>query len=183
MNLGSCQPCPREISHISSKVSRSPDKMGSIEQQKMAAQYVVREMKTKSEMDAIMDVIWAANYNPYDTYAHLFFPVLGFTPAAWDAALAESKSRFWENHLNTPTSSWYYIQESASGKVVGCAEWEVHRDNPFKDGAPTMRAPWWPQGEYREFCEEIMRQVYQSRASWMRRPHMGEYHMTLRCIY
>ena len=148
--------------------------MGSIEQPKMATRYAVKEMKSRSEMDAIMDVIWAANYDPYDTYAQLFFPVLGFTASAREAALAESKSRFWQSHTTTSTSNWYYVQEVATGKVVGCAQWETHIENPFKNGAPKMRAPWWPEGEYREFCEEVMRQVYLPRTSWMRRPHMGK---------
>ncbi|KAF1976184.1 hypothetical protein BU23DRAFT_551669 [Bimuria novae-zelandiae CBS 107.79] len=138
----------------------------------MPTRYVAKEMKTQAEMDAIMDVIWAANYDPYDPYAQLFFPVLGFTPSAREVALAEAKSRFWNSHTSTAASNWYYVQEVTTGEVVGCAQWEIHSENPFKNGAPPMRAPWWPEGEYREFCEEIMRQVYLPRANWMRRPHM-----------
>ncbi|KAF2443203.1 hypothetical protein P171DRAFT_362972 [Karstenula rhodostoma CBS 690.94] len=139
----------------------------------MAASFVVREMKTKAEMDAIMDVIWTANYDPYDTYAQLFFPVLGYTASAREAAMAESKDRFWETHNSTPTSNWFYVENVTTGQVVGCAQWEIHTQNPFKAGAPTPRAPWWPEGEYRDFCEEIVRQVYTPRTNWMRRPHLA----------
>lgn len=148
--------------------------MGLILEHEMAARYVVKEMKSKAEMDAIMDVIWTANYDPYDTYAQLFFPVLGYTPTAREDAITESKARFWENHVKTPTSSWYFVEDVTNGAVVGCAQWEIHAQNPFKEGAPKIRAPWWPEGDYREFCEEIIRQVYTPRTNWMRRPHLGE---------
>ncbi|KAJ4292057.1 hypothetical protein N0V90_009956 [Kalmusia sp. IMI 367209] len=139
----------------------------------MQSQYAVKAMKSRSDMDAIMDVIWAANYDPYDTYAQLFFPVLGFTPSSRAAALAESKTRFWENHQATPTSNWYYVQHITTGSVVGCAQWEIHKENPFTEGVPTLRAPWWPEGDYRDFCEEVMRQVYLPRTNWMKRPHLA----------
>lgn len=140
----------------------------------MTSRYMVMQMKAKEEMDAIMNVIWAANYNPYDTYAQLFFPVLGFTSADREAALAESKERFWNNHVSTPSSNWFYVMDVATGHVVGCAQWEIHTENPFKAGVPALRAPWWPEGDYRDFCEEILRQAYKSRANWMRRPHLGK---------
>lgn len=38
-----------------------------------------------------------------------------------------------------------------------------------------MEASWWPNGEYREFCESVINQVYKPRTSWMKRPHLGEY--------
>jgi hypothetical protein len=152
--------------------------MGLLLDLEMAGRYVVKEMESRAEMDAIMDVIWAANYDPYDTYAQLFFPVLGYTSSAREAAITESKARFWENHSSAATSNWFYVEDTASGKVVGCAQWEIHTQNPFKAGTPTLQAPWWPEGEYRDFCEEIIRQVYTPRTSWMRRPHLGEY-----CLY
>ena len=141
----------------------------------MATRYQVKEVQSRSEMDALLTIIWAANYEPYEPFAQLFFPVLGYTQAARDAAFAESQNRFWNSHINTPTSHWYYVQDNTTGKPIGCAQWEVHSENPFKSGVPTMRAPWWPEGEYREFCEEVMRQIYSPRGKWMRRPHMGKH--------
>ena len=146
-----------------------------MEKQTTPPRYSVQQVHSKPELDAIMSIIWAANYNPYEPFAQLFFPVLGFTPAAHAAAFSESQTRFWTNHTSTPTSNWYYVRDNTTGKPVGCAQWEVHSENPFKSGVPAMRAPWWPEGEYREFCEEIMRQIYSPRGKWMRRPHMGRW--------
>ena len=151
--------------------------MGSLhtQQPNLAAKYVLKHAETKEEMSGIMDAIWAANYTPYEPFAQLFFPVLGFQPADWDAALAESRERFWNMHLEDPSSNWLYIQDVASNTIVGCAQWQIFKENPFPDGPPKLQAPWWPEGEYREFCELILNQVYKPRASWMVRPHLGKY--------
>lgn len=148
--------------------------MGSIAPSAMASRFAVKEVKVKSEMDQILDVIWAANYDPYDAFAQLFFPDLGYTPSSRAAALAESKHRFWTLHAMTTTSHWFYAEEIATGKIVGCAQWERHEKNPFQGAPPPMRAPWWPEGDYRDFCEEIMRQAYLPRMNWMKRPHLGK---------
>jgi hypothetical protein len=140
-----------------------------------ATKYVVKHATTRAEMDGIMDVIWAANYTPYEPFVQLVFPVLGFLPQHREAAIAESKERFWINHQSDPSVNWYYIEEFESGKAVGCAQWEIHLKNPLANGPPTLQAPWWPEGEYRDFCELILNQTYKARASWMARPHVGEH--------
>ncbi|KAF1946909.1 hypothetical protein EJ02DRAFT_335068 [Clathrospora elynae] len=137
----------------------------------MSERYVVREAKTKQELDDIMTVIWAANYTPYEPFMQLFFPVLGFTTAHREAAIAESKERFRKQHQADPSSHWFYAFDTVTSKTVGCAQWVISETNPFAAGAPKLTAPWWPEGECRRFCESILNQVYQPRASWMTRPH------------
>lgn len=136
--------------------------------------YVIREVTTKQELDGILDVIWAANYSPYEPFVQLFFPVLGYTSAHREAAIAESKDRFWSQHQGDPTSHWYYAFDTVTGDKVGCAQWVISQNNPFAAGVPKLTAPWWPEGECRQFCESILNQVYRPRASWMTRPHCGE---------
>lgn len=150
--------------------------MGSIgeQQPKMANKYTVRQATTKKDMDAIMDVVWAANYTPYEPFVQLFFPVLGYLPSDREAAIAESKERFWNNHNADPASNWYYVQEIETGKVVACAQWENYTQNPFPDGPPKLRAPWWPEGDHRDFCELILNQVYAPHATYMACPHLGK---------
>ncbi|KAF2656092.1 hypothetical protein K491DRAFT_628904 [Lophiostoma macrostomum CBS 122681] len=135
--------------------------------------YRVNEAKTRQEMDEIMDVIWAANHLPYEPFVQLFFPVLGYHPADREAAIAESKERFWKNHQADPSSHWYYVRDSETDLTVGCAQWELHLQNPFAEGPPNLRAPWWPDGEYREFCELILNQVYTPRTQKMTKPHVA----------
>jgi hypothetical protein len=137
-------------------------------------QYVVREATTKQELDAILDVVWAANYYPYEPFVQLFFPVLGYTSAHRERAIAESKERFWSQHQGDPNSHWYYALDTVTGEKIGCAQWVVSQSNPFAAGVPELTAPWWPEGECRNFCESILNQVYKPRASWMTRPHCGK---------
>lgn len=137
--------------------------------------YLVREAKTRQEMDEIMDVIWAANYTPYEPFVQLFFPVLGYTTSHRDQAVSESKERFWKQHQADSTSHWFFAFDSTTGKAVGCAQWVISRTNIFADGVPKLQAPWWPEGECRNFCESILNQVYRPRASWMTRPHCGKW--------
>jgi hypothetical protein len=137
--------------------------------------YVIREATTKQELDGILDVVWAANYYPYEPFVQLFFPVLGYTSAHREAAIAESKERFWNQHQADANSHWYYALDTVTGEKIGCAQWVVSQSNPFAAGVPKLTAPWWPEGECRNFCESILNQVYKPRASWMTRPHCGKW--------
>ncbi|KAK1909677.1 hypothetical protein CFE70_005226 [Pyrenophora teres f. teres 0-1] len=137
----------------------------------MGQRYVVREAKTRQELDDIMTVIWAANYTPYEPFLQLYFPVLGYTTAHREAAIAESRERFWRQHQEDTFSHWFYAFDTVTSRAVGCAQWVVSTSNPFASGTPNLTAPWWPEGECRRFCESILNQVYRPRASWMTRPH------------
>ncbi|KAF2111172.1 acyl-CoA N-acyltransferase [Lophiotrema nucula] len=140
----------------------------------MKGSYELKRATTKAEFADIMDVIWAANYTPYDPVINLFFPIHGFSPFARQTAISESITRFWTEHEASPSSNWYYVVDAASGKAVGCAQWHVHLKNPFPNGVPVLKAPWWPaDSEGRHFCERILNQVYKPRASWMTRPHLA----------
>jgi hypothetical protein len=144
----------------------------------MGERYVVREAKTKKELDDIMDVVWAANYMPYEPFMQVFFPILGLTTAHRETAIAESKERFWKQHQIDPSSHWFYVFDNLTNKTIGCAQWVISKTNPFVTGVPTLTAPWWPEGECRRFCESILNQVYRPRASWMTRPHCGKWTMS-----
>ncbi|KAF2676395.1 hypothetical protein K458DRAFT_424720 [Lentithecium fluviatile CBS 122367] len=138
--------------------------------------YTLHQAKTRAHMDTILDIIWAANYSPYDPLIQLFFPIHGYDASAQHAAVTESKARFWDQHCNAPhgSSNWYYVSETATGKAVGCAQWEAHSENPFgKEEGKRIEAGWWPEGEYRAFCESVLEQVYRPRASWMGRGHLA----------
>jgi hypothetical protein len=55
----------------------------------MNKRYLVLKVETKQELDRVLDVIWAANHTPYEPFIQLFFPVLGFTTAHREAAVAD----------------------------------------------------------------------------------------------
>jgi hypothetical protein len=154
--------------------------MGSISKQKvfeteMHGKFALKEATSREETDQIMGVIWAANYDPYEPFAQLFFPVLGYTTADRCAAITESKNRFWEEHESQISSHWFYVQDVETSQFVGCLQWEIEERNPFPDGPPKLTAPWWPDGEHREFAEHILNQTYAPRAHWMTRRHIGRF--------
>jgi hypothetical protein len=151
--------------------------MGSIEPQSaqtMNKRYLVLKVTTKQELDRVLDVVWAANHTPYEPFIQLFFPVLGFTTAHREAAVADSKERLWKQQTSDPSINWFYVLDTEGEQVIGCAQWVISRTNPFAKGVPKLEAPWWPEGECRKFCESILNQAYRPRASWMTRPHCGE---------
>ncbi|CAN9332071.1 unnamed protein product [Alternaria alternata] len=121
----------------------------------MGQRYVIREAKTKEELDEIINVIWAANYTPYEPFMQLFFPVLGYTTAHREAAIAESKQRIWTQHQADNASHWFYAFDTVTKKTVGCSQWVISTSNPFVAGIPKLTAPWWPEGEHRSMGKPL----------------------------
>ena len=137
--------------------------------------YAVKELRTRAEMDAVVDVIWKAQYSPYMPSASMFFPVFGYTSEDRVIGIARSKERLWKEHSSDPASShWIFVEDTATAQIVAGALWEWHEKNAFTDGIPKVDMYWWPKGEAKEFCEEMIRQTLTPRSLWMHRPHAGE---------
>ena len=58
----------------------------------MSAKYVLNKVQTEADMSLVLDVIWAANYDPYDPFVQLLFPILGYTPEAHKAAIVRTSA-------------------------------------------------------------------------------------------
>lgn len=136
--------------------------------------YTFKEATTRSEIDAIVDLVWKAQYNPYDPSFSAFFPVFGPTARDRETAIQKSKDRLWQSHQSEPSSHWIYVEDPLTGKVVGGTEWQLYETNPFLSGPPKLEAHWWPEGEGRNFCNEILRQCYAPRHRWFTRPYLGQ---------
>ncbi|MCJ1271667.1 hypothetical protein MMC22_011572 [Lobaria immixta] len=135
--------------------------------------YTFKEAITRNELDAIVDLVWKAQYNPYDPSFSAFFPVFGPTARDREVAIKNSKDRLWQSHQSEPSSHWIYVEDPLTGEVVGGTEWQLYETNPFVNGPPKMEASWWPEGEGRNFCNEILRQCYAPRHRWLTRPHLA----------
>ena len=137
--------------------------------------YVVKTLQTRDELDAVVDVIWRAQYSPYMPSASIFFPVFGYTPADRLAAIAASKTRLWNEHASADdTLQWIYVKDMATEEIVAGTQWKWNQGMPFKDGIARVSCSWWPEGEVRELCEGILAQAMTPRALWMHRPHASE---------
>jgi hypothetical protein len=59
----------------------------------MTSKYIIKKVQSESDMSLVLDVIWAANYDPYDPFVQLLFPILGYTPEAHKAAIVRTLVR------------------------------------------------------------------------------------------
>ena len=157
------------------QIIKSEDNSVQIEPQlAIMESFTAREVSTRKELDALIDVVWKAQYNPYDPAFSAFFPIFGPTVTDREAAIQESKDRLWQSHQSDPSSHWIYVRDPITGAVVGGTQWLIYETNPYVNGAPKMEASWWPEGsEGRTFCTELLRQCYAPRHQWMNRPHLG----------
>ena len=136
------------------------------------SRYVVKKLRTRAELDAVVDVIWKAQYSPYMPSASILFPVFGYTAEDRVIGIARSKERLWNEHSSDLSSShWIFVEDTATLQIVAGALWKWHEDNPCKDGIAKVDMYWWPKGEAREFGEEMFRQAMTPRSLWMHRPH------------
>lgn len=138
--------------------------------------YTVRRLQTREQLDAVVEVIFKAQYSPYMPSSSIFFPVAGYSLEERSVGVAASKERLWKEHLaaNPATNHWIIVEEKESLKIVGGCLWKWHDENPFPDGIPTPSVYWWPEGEAREFCEEMIRQSMTPRSLWMHDKNAGQ---------
>jgi hypothetical protein len=137
------------------------------------APFTLKEAVSREDHDVCMEILWRAQYSPYDKSFNVFYPVFGADESAHASRVKESKDRLWANHQARPGISQWLIVQNEKEEPVGACEWEIHRTNPFASGVPKISTPWWPEGEGREFAEEWFRQCFGPRAWWMHRPHLG----------
>lgn len=100
----------------------------------MASSLVLKEVTTRSKIDAIIDIVWAANYIPYRPLISGIPPIFGPTTADREADIASSKDRYWKSHIPGPSSHWFYVQDQKSEEVLGGVQWQAHETNSYPNG-------------------------------------------------
>ena len=136
--------------------------------------YSLHEVQTRAELDAIVRVIFRAQYDPYLPSSAIFFPVFGYTEEDRAAGIAAAQERLWKAHESNPGSHWIFVRDDATAKVVAGTQWEWRQGSQFKDGIVEFDCSWWPDVEARKFCEEMVRQIFTPRTIWMREPFAGK---------
>lgn len=133
--------------------------------------FVLKEVQSKPELDAIVELYWSAFRDPVRSEWWL----MHIGPGCKDQAQAREadKERQWGWHKSSSGSShWLYVTDEDTGRVIGCVEWQFHMQNPF--GSRTrMALDHVEPGEARDFTEHIVNQIYAPRMSWVRRKHAG----------
>ena len=139
------------------------------------APYTVQELQTRAELDAVVEVMFKAQYTPYLPSIAIYFPVFGYTKEARAAGIVAAQDRLWKENLSSTSSHWIFIRDEATGDIIAGTLWEWNeRGSPFKNGISKIDCYWWPDVEARIFCEEMLRHAVTPRCIWMQRPRTSE---------
>ncbi|KAL9060591.1 MAG: hypothetical protein Q9162_000542 [Coniocarpon cinnabarinum] len=139
------------------------------------AKFAIRRVSTKEELDQLTEVIWESFYHPYQAIYNIFHPLLGYTETEHRRSIKADQDRRWTKHASSPASNWLYATDANTGRIIGGAQWVVYTESP-PSAAPTERpeAEQWPEGPYRDFANEFLRQYHAPKQQLMQGPHAGE---------
>ncbi|CAI7657175.1 unnamed protein product [Penicillium viridicatum] len=136
--------------------------------------FEVREITTKDEFARLNDVLWTANFHPYEPTFIIFHAVNGHTAEDRAKDKATDTDLQWTKHEHTPGSHYIYAIEKSTGRVVGGCEWIFYHSNPFPNGPGPVPCTWYPAGSERaEYASHVATQFLRPRQHWFQRPHAG----------
>ncbi|GAW20530.1 hypothetical protein ANO14919_100380 [Xylariales sp. No.14919] len=75
-------------------------------------------------------------------------------------------------HRNDPSSHWVYITDESSGDVVGAAQWNIYKENPYANGPPELKAYWLPEGPLKQVSDQLLGGWVEKRPRYMSKPHL-----------
>ncbi|KAI4231319.1 MAG: hypothetical protein L6R40_007764 [Gallowayella cf. fulva] len=133
---------------------------------------ILHEVVSDDEFAAIIGCEWSSYETPYNGFFQIYCPITGTGPDARLEALKESTDRQLAWHREDATSHWLKVVDSESGQVVGAAQWNIYRENPYLNGVEHTDAFWWPEGEGRKFASMALEQWYAPRGKRMNKPHI-----------
>ena len=82
------------------------------------SRFELREVGSRKDFDAVINVVWLAQYDPYRPMFQVFFPVLGPRGQDRQEAIQESKERLWNAHCKNPSSHWFCVQDCGGDTVA-----------------------------------------------------------------
>ncbi|PYI24192.1 hypothetical protein BO99DRAFT_129043 [Aspergillus violaceofuscus CBS 115571] len=134
----------------------------------------IHEVRTKAEFARLNDVLWTANFHPYEPIFTLCHAITGPTAADRAADIARDTDLHWAAHERNPASHYIYVVDPTTGRVVGGCEWTFHHTNPFPEGPVRVPCTWYPEGsEVAEFASHVLTQCLLPRRAWFQRAHAG----------
>lgn len=113
-------------------------------------------MKSASDFDNMIPVLWAAYTHPPSKIREFVYPVKGTSKEALEEAMEDCKKRIIKEHNNIPISYWIQVVETGTENeipnVVGAANWHIFYTNKVNPHAKDSYEPcekfidWWPEG-------------------------------------
>lgn len=139
----------------------------------MSPQFILKEAKTRAELDGCVEIMWAAHHNPNRIMFQSFFPILGPTKEDEQKAIDEAKERLWKLHCVSTQGHWFYAEDRFTGEILGSTHWQVQLPLRSHSGPLQLEAEWWPPGEKREFASRVIKQTLAPRLQLMKGPYLG----------
>ncbi|RAL08247.1 GNAT family N-acetyltransferase [Aspergillus homomorphus CBS 101889] len=136
--------------------------------------FEIHEVRTHAEFVRLNEVLWTANFHPYEPIFTLCHATTG--PAAADRAadIARDTDLHWTAHTQNPASHYIYALDRTSGRVAGGCEWSIHHSNPFPRGPQPVACTCYPEGSTKaEFAAQALTQCLKPRQAWFARAHAG----------
>ncbi|GKZ27006.1 hypothetical protein AbraIFM66951_003935 [Aspergillus brasiliensis] len=126
------------------------------------------------EWDEFMAGYWASWLDPCQATGELTFAHLGTgTTAEKEAFIKTKESLLNEARADPDNTVWLKCFNVHDNRIVGGGMYKIHRSNPYRAGAPTPIADWFPEGsEKRELAEAMYRQLWAWRARLMTEKHI-----------
>ncbi|KAI8631241.1 hypothetical protein F5Y19DRAFT_25181 [Xylariaceae sp. FL1651] len=97
----------------------------------------LHELTTDDEFKSVVEVEHEAYSKPFN----------GIWEVLKGSSPEECCARQLSWHRNDPSSNWVYITDESSGDVVGAAQWNIYKENPYANGPPELKAYWLPGGK------------------------------------
>ncbi|KAJ5112714.1 hypothetical protein N7532_000759 [Penicillium argentinense] len=138
------------------------------------SQFKVKVIPTKEEYARLVDVLWSANFNPYNPICTTVHLITGHTPSDRARDKALDTKIWWNASANNPYSHLIYVLDKETSHVAGGCECFIFCENPFPNGPQPIKCTWYPDGSKRkEYAECMLSQASFLRQSWFQRPHAG----------
>lgn len=133
--------------------------------------FEIRDVDPATDFPAISRCMFDSHENPPQPFFHAFFPIHGDTHDAREDAIAEGATRLHSWHTEDPTSYWQKMVDTDTGRIAGCALWNICKENPFADGHH-MEVTWFPDDGSRRCAEQVLEEQSAPRARVGQRPQV-----------
>lgn len=93
-------------------------------------------LETEDEFRRVVAVEHEAYSNPYN----------GVWEILRGSSQEDCSARQFSWHKGDPGSTWVYAADETTGEVLGAAQWNHYKTNPYEVEQPALTAYWLPEG-------------------------------------
>jgi hypothetical protein len=105
----------------------------------------LHELTTEAEFGLVCEVETKAFNDPFFGFWKVFY---GST------SQEEFRDRQWSWHKDDPSSHWIYVTDVETGCVVGGAQWNIYKENPYTKETSMLTPYWLPGGMLKDMVAQ-----------------------------